>query len=93
MVRCSGRGERLDTKGPGSGEVRDRPWVAIFFFLIEKLSITGKKILKCLKNGSDFSRKRNLQRRNMEGEFAPNILTAPLSKMTTVFARLSRQLR
>ena len=83
----------MDTKGPGSGEVWVRPWVAIFLLFNRKLSITGKKIFNCLKNDSDLLRKENLQRRNMEREFASNILTAPLSKITTVFARLSRQLR
>ena len=83
----------MDTKGPGSGEVWVRPWVSIFFLFNRKLSITGKKFFNCLKNDSDLLRKENLQRRNMEREFAPNILTAPLSKITTVFARVSRQLR
>ena len=83
----------MGTKGPGSGEVWVRPWVAIFFLFNRKLSITGKKKFNCLKNGSDLLRKENLQRRDIEREFVPNILTTPLSKITTLFARLSRQLR
>ena len=42
-------------------EVQVLPWVAIFFqFLIERLSITGQKFSKCLKNGSDRLRKGQL---------------------------------
>ena len=51
-----------DTKGPGSRSRFD-PGLRFCFFLIEKLSITGQKFSKCLKNGSDRLRKGQLRRR------------------------------
>ena len=61
MWQCDGKGERLDTKGPGL-RTRFDPGLRFTFFLIKKLSITDRKFFKCLKNGSDGLRKGQLRR-------------------------------
>ena len=66
--QCSGKGEIVAYER-FEFEVQVRPWVAICFLLIEKLSITGQKFSKCLKNGSDRLRKGQLRRHRRS--FAP----------------------
>ena len=48
-----------DTKSPSSRS-RFYPGLRFSFFLIERLSMTGQKFSKCLKNGSDRLRKGQL---------------------------------
>ena len=50
-----------DTKGLGS-RFRFDPGLRFSFVLTEKLSITGQKFSRCLKNGSDGLRKGQLRR-------------------------------